>query len=353
MAAKPHANGDASKHPVRITEQRWPLEAPPLVSIFVAAYNHAPFIAQCLDGILMQETTFPVEILVHDDASSDDTANIIREYESQHDGLFKVVYQAENQYSQGRRPADFLRPMAKGKYFAYCEGDDYWTHPSKLQKQVNTLENNPGCEMSIHKATAINCETGYEWVIGRYAEHDANIKVEDIITKKAGQIPTASTVIRREAIEALRDFRSSRPWLTVGDIYMHFFGARKGGAAYIDEAMSAYRFLAPESWTSRVKKSPKLFLQHTTARIDSYIELDRISQGAFSAAFLSANRRQADFILWDSPIGYFERVRFYLRFAEILERKYAVFLFPMPIVKLASRIKGLVSRKRFFKAQDS
>lgn len=116
----------------------------PIVSICCLVYNHEPFLRDCFDGFLMQKTNFPIEILVHDDASTDHSADIIREYTEKYPDLFKPIYQKENQYSKGKgfvgMTLNFER--AKGKYIAMCEGDDYWTDPLKLQKQVDFLEQN-------------------------------------------------------------------------------------------------------------------------------------------------------------------------------------------------------------------
>ena len=105
----------------------------PLVSISCIAYNHESYIRQCLDGFLMQKTTFSFEILIHDDASTDNTTDIIREYERKYPDIIKPIYQKENQYSKGIPiSATFNWPRAKGKYIAMCEGDDYWTDPLKI-----------------------------------------------------------------------------------------------------------------------------------------------------------------------------------------------------------------------------
>ncbi|HHX61228.1 MAG TPA: glycosyltransferase [Epulopiscium sp.] len=105
----------------------------PLVSICCLAYNHEKFIRQALDGFIMQESNFPIEVLIHDDASTDDTANIIREYEKKYPEIIKPIYQTENQYSKGVGiSVTYNFPRAKGKYIAMCEGDDYWTDPYYL-----------------------------------------------------------------------------------------------------------------------------------------------------------------------------------------------------------------------------
>ena len=104
----------------------------PIVTISCITYNHEKFIAQAIEGFLMQKTNFEIEILIHDDASTDNTASIIREYEK-NDSRIKVIYQSENQFSKGVKPSlKFLWPIARGKYIALCEGDDYWTDPYKL-----------------------------------------------------------------------------------------------------------------------------------------------------------------------------------------------------------------------------
>ncbi|GHV23843.1 hypothetical protein AGMMS49959_18350 [Planctomycetales bacterium] len=118
----------------------------PLVSIICPTYNHAKFIRQCLDGFVMQKTNFPVEVLIHDDASTDGTADIIREYEQKYPDLIKPIYQTENQWSKNRLNVSKIccemYCNSQSKYIASCEGDDYWTDPSKLQKQIDFLENN-------------------------------------------------------------------------------------------------------------------------------------------------------------------------------------------------------------------
>ena len=119
-----------------------------MVSICCIVYNHEPYLRQCFDGFVMQQTTFPIEILVHDDASTDHSADIIREYTEKYPDLFKPIYQTENQYSKGISISfKYQFPRAKGKYIAVCEGDDYWTDPMKLQKQVDFLEENMEYDM--------------------------------------------------------------------------------------------------------------------------------------------------------------------------------------------------------------
>ncbi len=128
----------------------------PLVSIYCLVYNHAPFLRQCLDGFVMQKTAFRVEVHIHDDASKDDSQSIIQEYvEAYPNIIWCPIYQKRNIFSQGLSPGCLLLPQIKGKYVVCCEGDDYWTDPLKLQKQVDFMEANPDVSICHHSARVV------------------------------------------------------------------------------------------------------------------------------------------------------------------------------------------------------
>ena len=130
------------------------------VSIICNTYNHENYIRDAIESFLMQKTNFKFEVLIHDDASTDKTPEIIREYETKYPEIIKPVYQKENQYSQGIRYASLYQyPRVKGKYIAFCEGDDYWTDSYKLQKQYDALEKNPQVDICAHTADVVEAET--------------------------------------------------------------------------------------------------------------------------------------------------------------------------------------------------
>lgn len=143
--------------PVPVTEQIWAEDVPPRVSIRCKTYMHESFIRDAIEGFIMQKTTFRVEVLIHDDASTDKTADIIREYEEKYPKLIKVTYQVENQYKKQPKTDKYVKPHPiSGKYVAVCEGDDYWTDPLKLYKQVLFLDANPAYVLSFHDCIIIN-----------------------------------------------------------------------------------------------------------------------------------------------------------------------------------------------------
>ena len=110
------------------------------LSIVCLAYNHKAFIREALDSFVMQKTNFPFEVIIHDDASTDGTSDIIREYEAKYPDIIKPIYQTENQWGKKHIWRDIVLPFVRGEYVAMCEGDDYWTDPLKLQKQVDFLD---------------------------------------------------------------------------------------------------------------------------------------------------------------------------------------------------------------------
>ncbi|MCE9683141.1 glycosyltransferase family 2 protein [Halomonas alkalisoli] len=284
----------------------------PLVSICCSTFNHEPYIRDALNGFLIQETVFPFEILIHDDASTDDTANIILDYYKKYPRLIKPILQTVNQFSQGVRPARINHQRALGKYLAICEGDDYWTCGAKLQLQFDALEKNVSSDMCFHPAVKIDYLTGGESIIGKYApQGDKVIPVEEVIIKKHGLIPTASIMIRHHIHEEIHLFRESRPHLTVGDIYLFFFGAKRGGAIFIDNTMSVYRANLPGSWTAKNKGDYKARMHNIHVRVKSYTELDNMTGFTYSRVFMHENDKRLLGIFKEKAIPAVEKISYY------------------------------------------
>jgi glycosyltransferase involved in cell wall biosynthesis len=172
-------------------------QSPIVVSIVSLAYNHAKYIRQCLDGFIMQKTNFAFEVLIHDDASTDGTADIIREYELKYPNIIKPIYQTENQYQKGVAiGATYLYPRVQGKYIAECEGDDYWTDPLKLQRQVDFLETHSDYSMTTENATRLYLHTHKSEPFSKRPTGD--IQMEELILTR--QFATASVLYRMESM---------------------------------------------------------------------------------------------------------------------------------------------------------
>lgn len=311
----------------------------PLVSISCITYNHASYIEEALKGFLTQETDFSFEILIHDDASTDQTANIVREYEKKYPRIIKAIYQTENKYSQGVKiGSTFNYPRAQGDYIALCEGDDYWISKEKLQLQIDQMRANPQYGMSFHPALRVDQQTGNQFNIGCYAKGRAVVSVEDIIEKKYGQIPTASTIFSSKLMPTvLKYFEENK--VTVGDIYLHFFTADFGnGALFTPEAMSVYRVNIEGSWNDQMDKSPHLKVEHIINRIKAYSKLDSDTDGRYKKSFIhSSFKMYKSFLISDCDLE--DKVKTYSSVANHFS--YSQRLVLMSILKLNFLIPNL------------
>lgn len=238
-----------------------------IVSISCITYNHAKYIRQCLDGMLMQKTDFRYEILIHDDASTDGTDDIIREYETKYPDIIKPIYETENQYSKGIRiSATYNYPRAKGKYIALCEGDDYWTDPCKLQKQVDFLDNHLDFSMCFTGAK-VKCEVNN---ITSNLYEDLKTQEywgDDIISKWI--VPTCSVVFKKDILQYI----PNNTRFCVGDNVCFLTCAKHGRVFCISEPTSVYRRQS-DGWVSTHKDSESLleWLEHYKALLEYFPE---------------------------------------------------------------------------------
>jgi len=227
----------------------------PLVSISCITFNHERYIAQAIDGFIMQKMTFPIEILIHDDASTDNTANIIRGYEAKYPEIIKPIYEAENQWIKGKRgSAVFNFPRARGKYIALCEGDDYWTDPYKLQKQIDFLEANPDYGM-IHSDYSIF----YQKESQMKKKHNCSLNrliptgfiFEDLL--KNNFIVTPTVCLKKDILKehSNKDIDSFK----MGDYPLWLEIAKWTKVGYIEDPLAVYR--VSECTASRPKELQK------------------------------------------------------------------------------------------------
>lgn len=249
-----------------------------MVSIICNAYNHENYIRDALEGFVMQKTSFKFEVLIHDDASTDKTADIIRKYEKDYPDIIKPIYQTENQFSKGKgMVAKHQYPRVKGKYIALCEGDDHWIDENKLQKQVDFMEKNPNCVMTCHNSKRIDCVSGKEKIENPIPK-TGYATAEDILVDKPGYwIATASIVYRKSIREGFPEFFRLPP---VGDMPLRWYCFAKGDVYYFEDVMSVYNYKTPGSWSagrrSKMKgdyfKFYEMYNEYTNYKYDKYVK---------------------------------------------------------------------------------
>ncbi|MDR1766817.1 MAG: glycosyltransferase [Lachnospiraceae bacterium] len=263
----------------------------PFASICCITYNHAPYIRQALDSFLMQRVDFPYEILVHDDASTDGTGEIVAEYGRRHPGVVKPLIQAENQYSKGIENISgaFNFPRVAGKYIFMCEGDDYWVEPTKMQRQVDYMEAHPGCALCFHSAKIQTVGRAFADAQMRPYRGDREITPEGIIDKPSGYA-MCTMMFPSSLVRDIPDYYTDCP---VGDTPLQWMAAAKGYGYYFDKPWGVYRVGVEGSWTNRSKEGDYAAKQrrYLEGLERSFRQFDAATGGRFASAVDSAIRR--------------------------------------------------------------
>ncbi len=256
-----------------------------LVSVICQTYNHENYIEDALKGFVSQKTDFKYEVLINDDASTDSTPNIIKHYEEKYPDIIKPVYQKENCYSKGIRITDdILFPLAKGKYIAYCEGDDWWCDENKLQKQVDFLENHSEYSACTHSSYIFN-QLDKSKVVYHPEETDCDISVADIFEWGNKRFQTSSVLCRRELVLMPKEFIISK----IGDYPRAIYYAINGKVRYLHDVMSVYRVNTPGSWTSSFNNSgSEQRKQVNQGIIDMLKRIDLYTNNAYSKEIKTA-----------------------------------------------------------------
>ncbi len=238
-----------------------------MVSVVMLAYNHERYIREALESVLAQKADFTMEILIHDDASTDRTAMIIKEYEDRYPNIIKAVYEKENQWSKNlyHFKKMIFNEKIKGKYFALCEGDDYWTDDGKLQKQIDFLETHPEHSMCMSNALVLNTGTGEVKPMNTFPVEGTYSQEEQIKAGLGSSFPaTASFVFRTEFLKDMPDFfYECGPF----DYPLRQYYADRGSVYYFEKPMTVYRTAVSDSYMSRIKEDVAFYNDYTVGTI--------------------------------------------------------------------------------------
>mgnify|MGYP004616084663 CR=1 FL=1 len=229
------------------------------VSIICNTFNHEEYIQDALDSFVKQKTSFQFEILVHDDASTDNTRKIIQKYVNKYPNLIKPLYQVSNKYSQKINIISVYQyPRVAGEYIAFCEGDDYWIDEYKLQKQVNYLDSHPETDICAHSSIYVNANSKKCLKISSRSKEIKIFSVEDVISGGGDFVSTSSLMYRSCLIKRMPEFIKFMHF----DYTIQIYSSLRGGMGYLPDVMSAYRVQSNNSWTVRVAKNKKLMIRH-------------------------------------------------------------------------------------------
>lgn len=205
----------------------------PVVTIICDTFNHVDFIKIALNGLLMQETNFPFEIILHDDASTDGTTKIVEEYSRAYPNIIVPIIQTENQWSKGKRPCEVTFKIAKGQYICLCEGDDYWLDKEKISKQLAHLQSGENIAMSYHNALVVDSKGK---LIGISKPSQNGYTKEEL--KKAPFAPTLTRFFKNNEIKWIEN----SPLPISMDVVLTSYLSRYGRAVFSDTVLpSVYR----------------------------------------------------------------------------------------------------------------
>ena len=243
------------------------------VSVICLTYNHRAYIEKCLEGFVAQKTDFPFEVIVHDDASKDGTAGIIRDYANRYPHIIKCVLQQENQWSKGNNISkNFIYPLIRGKYVAFCEGDDYWTDENKLQKQVDFMESHPDFAVCFHPV-AIKWENQPRkqslFPDAAFRFNKEVLELGDLL--KHNFIQTNSILMRwrfhKDSLDLIPDKVLPADW------FIFLLHAEQGKIGFLPEVMSVYRKHDAGIWHG-ARRRPEWFIRRAPLSIRFFEKME-------------------------------------------------------------------------------
>ncbi|MFM5058009.1 glycosyltransferase family 2 protein [Aeromonas caviae] len=233
-----------------------------LVSVICTAYNHESYICNAINSFILQETTFPFEIIINDDKSTDSTLDILSLYKRKYPNIIKLISHECNQYSLNISPYKFIHELASGKYLALCEGDDFWNTRDKLAIQFDILEANPNSDLCIHSAYILESDKTTDKDSWNYRKQYYSLR--DVFESPGQFAPTSSYFFRKSLIEGNEVFRTIYFQAGIIDFFIEVFSANNDKKIIaINRKLSTYRVQAAGSWTEANLKNFLLKVQNT------------------------------------------------------------------------------------------
>lgn len=311
------------------------------ISVFMMTYNHEKFIVEALEGIVNQIRNFDVEIVVGDDGSTDDTGKILMRYAKDHPFLFKLILHNENIGAVRNQLA--VLNASKGKYVAMCEGDDYWTDPYKLQKQVNFLEANPGYAICFHAVNILDNDKERPSELNR-SDKEQTYSILDLGDQNIMHTP--SVVFRNGLIEKFPDWFSESP---LGDYVLHFLNAKKGLIKYLPQTMAVYRMHNNGIWTS-LQHRPLTLLERYIKALSLLIS-ENFGEEVTKKLFFQKRQYVEEYLNllikednWDK---FLKELELFSDSDTYIAKKWLLEYYPAYINSFRSHIKGLTSTRTF------
>ena len=271
--------------------------AGPRVAVWVQSYNHAPWVRQAVESVLQQDYAGPLHLIVHDDASTDGTADALQAILRDVRIPTTTLFQPTNIHKTGKRALDYFPDHIDADIVMFCEGDDAWTRNDKVRRQVSAMSEAPEVDLSFHRASALDSSGAHLETVGDYGQAQHVVGFSELIRRVCGDVATASLAVRRPAFDAFLDFTRKRADLDVRDAYVKVFGARRGGALYVPMLAAIYRRGVQGSWTDSMQ-SKAAQVQHLLRRVRGVLAVrPHVSHPQFDSLTAELRSRSVDLAL--------------------------------------------------------
>lgn len=299
-----------------------------VLTVYCLTYNHENYIRKTLEGFVSQQTNFKFKVIVHDDASTDKTAEIVREYAEKYPNIIYPIFQAENKYSQHIPIFDnFIKPNLEGRYIAVCEGDDYWCDINKLQMQYDYMEQHHDCALCVHNTQRIAAE-GETINKLNLKDVDCDYSTDDIILAGSGHLfHTSSFFAKSDFFITLPQSFKIRG---LGDYSYAIWLSICGKVHYIGKVMSVYRVQTPGSWSDRHRNKEKQ-IEYRENIIKALWQMDKYTDFKFHKSF---NR--------DVAYNEYKIICAKKSYVSLLNPKYWIFM----LASIAGKLRKFFKRKK-------
>lgn len=231
-------------------KQHWKYTDKVYISILCPCFNQEGYICDAIEGFLAQECEYRFEIIIHDDASTDGTPEILKAYQVRFPSIIKLVLQTENQYSQGKQISAIAASHAQGEYLALCEGDDFWIDKQKLNIQYDILSRTNNIDICFTSAMTLD-PNGRIKSFANYSKVHKVFSLSEVVRGGGGFMATASLFFRKRIMDSMPDWFHTAP---VGDYYIQILSSVSGGAVFLPSCSVVYRVNAVGSWSSSRRK---------------------------------------------------------------------------------------------------
>lgn len=277
------------------------------VTVYCLAYNHENYIRDALEGFVKQITTFEYQVIVHDDASTDETPNIIKEYANKYPKIIKPIFQSTNQYKYGDLTKKHILPKLQSEFTAVCEGDDYWIDPYKLQKQYDYMKNHKQCSLTFSNGYILNCENSTKRAFIPYSLEDKRFYTsgdKDYNLNNLYElsfVPTASYFMRTNMFKKTYEMCNFR--CAAGDLQNRAYLCGLGYCHFMDEYTCVYRENVPNSAMSNWKKENKKLVYDRGKSIFKMLEnLDKVTDYEYHDGLLKLMLPHCDSLFVENNI---------------------------------------------------